>query len=93
MIAIEIPCPSGLSFFSYQREGIQFALVRPGTLLGDEMGTGKTVQVCGLINALGGQLRRILIVCPATMRLVSFPVTARLALIIFRLVLVISLSG
>jgi SWI/SNF-related matrix-associated actin-dependent regulator 1 of chromatin subfamily A len=70
MTSIDIPCPGGLAFFPYQLEGIQFALSRSGTLVGDEQGTGKTVQVCGLINALGAQLHRILIVCPATMRLV-----------------------
>src|SRR5215472_8145960 len=62
--------PSGLSYFPYQVEGISFALGRTGTLLADEMGVGKTVQAIGVINALGLEINRILIVCPATMRLV-----------------------
>jgi hypothetical protein len=56
-----LPCPEGLSYFPYQSEGIEFALQRPGTLLGDEMGTGKTIQTCGLINALSDSLCWVLI--------------------------------
>jgi SWI/SNF-related matrix-associated actin-dependent regulator 1 of chromatin subfamily A len=66
----DICCPTGLSYFPYQVEGIEFALRRTGTLLGDEMGVGKTVQAAGIINALGSDANRILVVCPATMRLV-----------------------
>jgi SWI/SNF-related matrix-associated actin-dependent regulator 1 of chromatin subfamily A len=66
----DIPCPSGLSYFGYQLEGIEFAVQREGTLLGDEMGVGKGIQAIGVINALGDNLERILIVCSATMRLV-----------------------
>jgi SWI/SNF-related matrix-associated actin-dependent regulator 1 of chromatin subfamily A len=67
----DICCPTPLSFFPYQIEGIEFALGRDGTLLADEMGVGKTIQAIGLINALGfNSSHRILIVCPATMRLV-----------------------
>jgi SWI/SNF-related matrix-associated actin-dependent regulator 1 of chromatin subfamily A len=62
--------PAGLSYFPYQLEGIEFALQREGTLLGDEMGVGKGIQAIGVINALGDSLERILIVCSATMRLV-----------------------
>jgi SWI/SNF-related matrix-associated actin-dependent regulator 1 of chromatin subfamily A len=66
----DIRCPTPLSYFPYQVEGINFALERNGTLLADEMGVGKTIQAIGVINALGLVLKRILIVCPATMRLV-----------------------
>jgi SWI/SNF-related matrix-associated actin-dependent regulator 1 of chromatin subfamily A len=66
----DICCPFGLSYFPYQVEGIEFALQRNGVLLADEMGLGKSIQVIGIINALGYQINRILIVCPATMRLV-----------------------
>jgi SWI/SNF-related matrix-associated actin-dependent regulator 1 of chromatin subfamily A len=66
----DIRCPTPLSYFPYQLEGINFALERNGTLLADEMGVGKTIQAIGLINALGDALGHILIVCPATMRLV-----------------------
>jgi SWI/SNF-related matrix-associated actin-dependent regulator 1 of chromatin subfamily A len=58
------------SYFPYQLEGIEFAPQRQGRLLGDEMGLGKTPQAIGVINALGDSASRILIVCPATMRLI-----------------------
>jgi SWI/SNF-related matrix-associated actin-dependent regulator 1 of chromatin subfamily A len=63
-----IPSPPGLRYFPHQRDGIQFALERPGTLLADEPGVGKTIQAIGVINALP-ELEKVLIVCPATMRL------------------------
>jgi SWI/SNF-related matrix-associated actin-dependent regulator 1 of chromatin subfamily A len=65
----DIPCPSGLSYFPYQVEGIEFALQREGALVGDEMGTGKCISTIGVINALGDSANRILIICPASMRL------------------------
>jgi SWI/SNF-related matrix-associated actin-dependent regulator 1 of chromatin subfamily A len=64
-----IPAPPGLTYFPFQVEGIRFALEHPGTLLADEMGVGKTIQAIGVINALP-ELQRILIICPATMRLI-----------------------
>jgi SWI/SNF-related matrix-associated actin-dependent regulator 1 of chromatin subfamily A len=66
----DIYSPSGLSYFPYQVEGISFAIERTGTLLADEMGVGKTVQAIGVINALGDQINRCLIIAPAGMRLV-----------------------
>jgi SWI/SNF-related matrix-associated actin-dependent regulator 1 of chromatin subfamily A len=62
-----IPVPEGLSYFSFQLEGIRFALEHPGTLLADEMGLGKCIQAIGVINSLP-ELERVLILCPATMR-------------------------
>ena len=64
-----IPAPEGLSYLPYQLEAIRFMLAREGVLVGDEMGLGKTVEVIGLINTLPSD-GRILIVCPATIRLV-----------------------
>jgi SWI/SNF-related matrix-associated actin-dependent regulator 1 of chromatin subfamily A len=63
------PVPEGLTYFPFQEEGIYFALQHSGTLLADEMGLGKSVQAIGIVNALANP-ERILIVCPATMRLV-----------------------
>jgi SNF2 family DNA or RNA helicase len=37
--------------FSYQLEGIAFALRCEGASLADEMGLGKTVQAIGILNA------------------------------------------
>lgn len=64
---IEIPAPSGLSYLPFQRAGIASALKRGNTLLGDDMGLGKTIQVIGVINSRA-DIRRVLIVCPATLK-------------------------
>ena len=57
-----------MDLFEFQEEGIRFALEREGTFLADEMGLGKTVQAIGLINR-DPTLRKIIIVCPASMRI------------------------
>jgi SWI/SNF-related matrix-associated actin-dependent regulator 1 of chromatin subfamily A len=62
------PSPAGMNFFPYQQAGIQFALGRTNTLIGDEMGTGKSGQSCGIINC-STDARRILIICPASLKL------------------------
>jgi SWI/SNF-related matrix-associated actin-dependent regulator of chromatin subfamily A-like protein 1 len=64
-----VPVPAGLAYFNYQLEGIRFLLEHEGALLADEMAVGKTVQAIGLINALPS-ISSVLIVCPATMKLV-----------------------
>lgn len=61
------PVPDGLAYFPYQRAGIEFALNRKGTLIGDEMGVGKSIQAVGIINCLN--ITNILIVCPASLKL------------------------
>jgi SWI/SNF-related matrix-associated actin-dependent regulator of chromatin subfamily A-like protein 1 len=58
-----------MTLFPYQLDGVRFLLEHPGALLADEMGLGKTVQAIGLINA-DPAIRTILVVCPATMKLV-----------------------
>lgn len=62
-------CPPGLSFRPYQVAGIHYMLEHPQLILADEPGLGKTIQVAGLINALEGQLKRVLIICPAYLKL------------------------
>ena len=64
-----ISASADLHYFPYQSEGIAFALRREGTLIADEMGLGKTVQAIGVINA-DPAIRTVLVVCPATMKLV-----------------------
>jgi SWI/SNF-related matrix-associated actin-dependent regulator 1 of chromatin subfamily A len=64
-----IPVPDSLNYFPFQIKGIRFALEREGTLLADEMGIGKTIQAIGVINA-DPTIQKVLIVCPAVMRLV-----------------------
>ena len=71
----EAPSPSiPLSLWSnlmqFQRRGVAFSLhpMRKGrVLIADEMGTGKSVQALAVALAL--QPKRVLIVCPASMRL------------------------
>ena len=65
---LDIPCPPGLAYLPFQRAGIAYALDRRGTLIGDEMGLGKTVQAIGIVNMLPAATR-VLIVCPASLRL------------------------
>ena len=64
----ELPCPKGLAYLPYQRAGIHFASTREATLFGDEMGLGKTIQAIGVLNT-DQTLRRILIVCPASLKM------------------------
>jgi SNF2 family DNA or RNA helicase len=66
--SMDMPCPPGLSYLPFQRAGIAYALNRRGTLIGDEMGLGKTVEAIGTVNMLP-EARRVLIVCPASLRL------------------------
>ncbi len=56
---------------NYQRVGVQFLISEDGALLADEMGTGKTVQAACALEQLRvrGQLRRALIVVPASLKL------------------------
>jgi SWI/SNF-related matrix-associated actin-dependent regulator 1 of chromatin subfamily A len=63
------PSPEGLHYLPFQLEGIRFAFEHSGTLLADEMGVGKTIQAIGLVNA-DPALQKIIVVCPASMRLV-----------------------
>jgi SWI/SNF-related matrix-associated actin-dependent regulator 1 of chromatin subfamily A len=67
-LEVDIPAPGGLAYLPFQRAGIFYALNRRGTLIGDEMGLGKTVQAVGVVNMLPAAAR-VLIVCPATLRL------------------------
>ena len=63
----EFPCPEGKQFMPYQRAGIQFAMDRGNCLIGDEPGLGKTIEAVGIANAMDA--RRVLVVCPASIRL------------------------
>jgi len=62
-----VDCPDGREYLPYQKAGIEWIVKRQSTLLGDEMGLGKTIQVLGAINA-DPQIRKVLVVCPATLR-------------------------
>ncbi len=67
---IEIPAPQGLEYLPYQKAGIALIVERKAVLNADEPGLGKTIQALGAINALpAGETRRILVVCPNSLRL------------------------
>lgn len=65
---VELPCPDGFAYLPYQRAGIAAALRRGSVLFGDEMGLGKTIQAIGILNA-DPTLRKVLVICPASLRL------------------------
>lgn len=73
---VEIPVPEGINpatgktfaYLPYQKAGIAYALRRRHTLIADEMGLGKTIQAIGISNA-DETIRRVLIICPATLKL------------------------
>ncbi|MBU6301886.1 MAG: DEAD/DEAH box helicase [Verrucomicrobia bacterium] len=54
----------------YQLEGIAFAAVAGRSILADEMGLGKTIQAIGLAELLAreGEVSRVLVVCPASLK-------------------------
>jgi len=64
---IDVAVPDGLELLGYQRAGIAYMAARPASLLADEPGLGKTVQVVGLANYVGA--RNILVVCPLSVKL------------------------
>lgn len=66
---IEIPAPAGEAYDPFQKAGILYASKRKNTLIGDQMGLGKTIQALGLINYLGMEVERVLIVCPASLKI------------------------
>lgn len=52
------------SLFPFQREGVKFLTTQDRCILGDEMGTGKTIQtLCALPTNIG-----VLVVCPAALK-------------------------
>lgn len=65
---VELPCPEGLAYLPYQRAGIAYSLAHANVLLGDEPGLGKTIETIGVLNA-DPTLLKILIICPASLRL------------------------
>lgn len=73
--SLEVPTPEGINpstgepyaYLPFQRAGIAYALGRDHCIIGDEPGLGKTIQAIGIANATDA--RRILVVCPASIRL------------------------
>ena len=67
--ALEIPAPAGLEYRGFQKAAIEYASHRTGTLLGLEQGLGKTICTIGFINLKEDDIKHILIICPATLKL------------------------
>ena len=71
-----VPVPEGnhpltglpFALMPFQRAGVEFAARRDNALIADEMGLGKSIQAIGIIN-LDAASRRVLIVCPASLKL------------------------
>jgi len=79
---IDVPAPEGRNYFPHQRAAIAYAkkVLRigdpslngdaiPGVLIGDEMRVGKTSSAIGVINLAGDEIKKVLIVCPAGVKL------------------------
>lgn len=72
MKTINIPAPPGLSYYDFQKEDVRTIIDRfihnRNTLLNEEMGLGKTIEICGLLNTVK-KISNVLIVCPAGLKL------------------------
>jgi SNF2 family DNA or RNA helicase len=64
----EPPCPEGLAYLGFQKAGIEYALMRKDTMIGDQPGLGKTIQAVGLSNCLKPKRPRALVICPASLK-------------------------
>ena len=62
-----IACPPDKELWGYQKAGIEYALARTNTLVGDQPGLGKTPIAICYANEI--QARRVLVLCPANIRL------------------------
>jgi len=51
----------------YQKDGVRLLLANQNSLLADEQGLGKTIQVIEMVNNL--KIKRVLVICPATLKL------------------------
>lgn len=61
------PAPEGKAFKPFQNGGIEYALLRKDTLIGDPPGLGKTVMAIGCANA-DDRINQILVICPASLK-------------------------
>lgn len=63
----DVPVPEFCQMMPFQIAGVHYAKDRENTLIGDAPGLGKTIQAIALANLRG--CRRVLVVCPANVRL------------------------
>lgn len=61
-----IDVPEGQELHAFQKASVDYALSRPHTLIGDDMGTGKTMSAIAVANEM--RARQVLVVCPAAVR-------------------------
>lgn len=62
-----IKCPDDQELWPFQRAGVAYSTRRTHSLIGDQPGLGKTAQAICLANDMGA--RRVLVLCPANIRL------------------------
>jgi SWI/SNF-related matrix-associated actin-dependent regulator 1 of chromatin subfamily A len=62
-----IDCPPDQELASFQKAGVEYALRRSNTLIGDQPGLGKTMQAICIANEM--RAKRVLVLCPANIRL------------------------
>lgn len=65
---IDTPVNEGMEYYGFQKAGIKFASSRNASLIGDEMGIGKTIQAIGVVND-NVDIKRVLVICPASIRI------------------------
>lgn len=53
--------------YIHQKEGVKFLLSRPGCILADGMGMGKTIQAA--MAAIEAGVKKVLVVCPSSMKI------------------------
>lgn len=62
-----IACPVDQELWPFQKAGVEYAMNRKNALIGDQPGLGKTSQAICLANEM--QAKRVLVICPANIRL------------------------
>lgn len=62
-----IKTPQDKELWPFQRAGVEYAINRRHTLIGDQPGLGKTPQAICIANEISA--KRVLVVCPANIRL------------------------
>ena len=61
-----IRCPGERELWPFQKAGVEYALGRRNTLIGDQPGLGKTETAIAYCNEVGA--KRVLVICPASIR-------------------------
>ncbi len=62
-----IASPAGTQLWPFQKAGVEFCMQRSHSLIGDSPGLGKTAQAICVANEM--KAKRILVICPAAIRL------------------------